>query len=322
MHPIVFHVFGFPIRAFGLMVAIAFLVGSHILTRLAARFGDDPKGDPARYSQITVWVVVGIILGARAMYVIVEVSRGSETGHEFLAHPWLMLAIWKGGLVMYGGLIGGVAGGMWCAKRLGVRAVHALDLGLVAGFIGQAIGRVGCLLVGDDFGKQVPERFQHLPFPITLHVPNPLPPESLFGAENAGKILWATEPMMSIKALIVAFIGWQILKHRRYAGQAALSMILSYAILRSSVEMLRGDTVRGVWFGGAVSTSQLISGVVGLIAIALMIKNRNTRNYLPDTHRKGETPGTSAPLATSTSTSTQTLTTTPEKPTGGPKKKS
>src|SRR6185295_19440169 len=107
---------------------------------------------------------------------------------------------------------------------------------------------------------------------------------SLFGAENAGKILWATEPMMSIKALIVAFIGWQILKHRRFAGQAALWMILSYAILRSLVEMLRGDTVRGVWFGGAVSTSQLISMVVALVAIALLIKNRNTRNFLPDTH--------------------------------------
>jgi hypothetical protein len=61
-------------------------------------------------------------------------------------------------------------------------------------------------------------------------------------------------------------------------------MVLTYAILRSSVEMLRGDTVRGVWFGGAISTSQLISGIVALIAIAFLIKNRNTRNFLPDTH--------------------------------------
>lgn len=295
MHPIIVTIFGFPIRAFGLMVAIAFLVGSHILTRLAARFGDDPKGDPARYSQITVWVVVGVILGARLMYVIVEVSGGTEQGHDFLSHPWLILAIWKGGLVMYGGLIGGIALGMWSARRLGVRAIHALDLGLVAGFVGQSIGRVGCLLVGDDFGKQVPERFQHLPFPITLRVPNPLPPESMFGAENAGKVLWATEPMMSIKALIVAFIGWQILKHRRYAGQAALWMVLSYAILRSSVEMLRGDRVRGLWFGGAISTSQLVSIFAALIAIALLIKNRNTRNFLPDTHATHDLAGASAP---------------------------
>jgi phosphatidylglycerol:prolipoprotein diacylglycerol transferase len=282
MHPIVFHVGEFPIRSFGLMVAIAFLVGSHILTRLAARYGDDPKGDPARYSHITVWVVVGVILGARLMYVLVNVVGGTDEGKQFLSNPLLILAIWKGGLVMYGGLIGGIAAGMWSARRQGVRPVHGLDMGLVAGFVGLAIGRVGCLLVGDDYGKVVPPDLQHLPFPITLRVPAVLPPESMFGADNAGRVLWATQPLMSIKALIVAFVGWQILKRRRYAGQAALWMILCYAVLRALVEMLRGDQVRGLWFDGAISTSQIVSIVVGAIAIALLIKNRHTRNPLPD----------------------------------------
>src|SRR4029453_17399607 len=155
MHPIVFHIGDFPIRSFGLMVAIAFLVGSHILTRLAARYGEDPKGDPARYSQITVWVVVGVILGARLMYVLVNVVGGTSEGHDFLENPLLILAIWKGGLVMYGGLIGGIPAGVGAAKRQGVLPGPGLDLGLVAGFVGLAIGRVGCLLVGDDFGKVV-----------------------------------------------------------------------------------------------------------------------------------------------------------------------
>ena len=296
MHPVVFDFFGLPIRSFGLMVAIAFLVGSHLLTRLAARYGDDPKNDPARYSQVTVWVVIGVILGARLMYVIVEAGQGTEQGREFLHRPWLILAIWKGGLVMYGGLIGGIALGMLWSRRLGLRPIHALDLGLVAGFVGLAIGRVGCLLVGDDFGKVVPPEWQHLPFPITLRVPETLPHESMFGTANAGKVLWATQPLMSIKALIVAFLGWQILKRRRYAGQAALWMILSYAILRSLVEMLRGDTVRGLWFGGAVSTSQLVSMAAALLAIVLLVKNRNTRNPLPDARVQPDVAGASAPV--------------------------
>jgi phosphatidylglycerol---prolipoprotein diacylglyceryl transferase len=294
MHPIVFHVGEFPIRSFGLMVAIAFLVGSHILTRLAARYGDDPKADPARYSQITVWVVVGVILGARLMYVLVNVLGGTGEGKEFLANPLLILAIWKGGLVMYGGLIGGIGAGMWAAKRQGVRPVHGLDMGLVAGFVGLAIGRVGCLLVGDDHGKVVPPDLQSLPFPITLRVPAVLPPESMFGADNAGKVLWATQPLMSIKALIVAFVGWQILKRRRYAGQAALWMILCYAILRSLVEMLRGDQVRGLWFGDTISTSQIVSIVVGTIALVLLVKNRNTRNPLPDARASAGTATTTS----------------------------
>ena len=283
MHPILFKIpgLGFPIRSFGVMLAIGFLVGSWILGRLAARYGDDPEGDPARYSRITVWVLAGVVVGARLMYVVVEICRGSGVGKEFLSDPLKLFAVWEGGLVMYGGMFGAIVGGMWCAKREKVRPIHALDLGMVAGFVGQAIGRVGCLLVGDDYGKVVPERYAHLPFPITLHVPSPLPEGSLFGLENEGKVLWATQPWMSVKALIVAFVGWQILKRRRYTGQVGLWGILLYAILRSLVEAFRGDEVRGVWFGGAVSTSQIVSVACGAVAVVLLFRNRARSDPLP-----------------------------------------
>jgi phosphatidylglycerol:prolipoprotein diacylglycerol transferase len=283
MHPILFKIpgLGFPIRSFGVMLAVGFLVGSWILGRLAARYGDDPEGDPARYSRITVWVLAGVVVGARLMYVVVEICRGSGVGKEFLSDPLKLFAVWEGGLVMYGGMFGAIVGGMWCAKREKVRPIHALDLGMVAGFVGQAIGRVGCLLVGDDYGKVVPERYAHLPFPITLHVPSPLPEGSLFGLENEGKVLWATEPWMSVKALIVAFVAWQILKRRRYTGQVGLWGILLYAILRSLVEAFRGDEVRGVWFGGAVSTSQIVSVACGAVAVVLLFRNRARSDPLP-----------------------------------------
>jgi phosphatidylglycerol:prolipoprotein diacylglycerol transferase len=283
MHPILFKIpgLGFPIRSFGVMLAIGFLVGSWVLGKLAERYGDDPKEDPARYSRITVWVLAGVVLGARLMYVIVEICRASEVGKEFLSDPLKIFAVWEGGLVMYGGMFGAILGGMWCAKREKVRPIHALDLGMVAGFVGQSIGRVGCLLVGDDYGRVVPERFRNLPFPITLRVPSPLPDGSLFGLENQGKVLWATQPWMSVKALIVAFVGWQILKRRRYAGQVSLWIVLLYAILRSTVEAFRGDEVRGVWFGGAVSTSQIVSLATGLFALILILRNRKRVDPLP-----------------------------------------
>ena len=283
MHPILFKIpgLGFPIRSFGVMLAAGFLVASWILGKLAARYGDDRKEDPARYSRVTVWVLAGVVVGARLMYVVVEICRGSGVGKEFLSDPLKIFAVWEGGLVMYGGMFGAIAAGMWSARREKLRPVHALDFGLVAGFVGQAIGRVGCLLVGDDFGKIVPERFRDLPFPITLRVPSPLPEGSLFGYENEGKLLWATEPWMSAKALIVAFVGWQILKRRRYAGQVSLWIILLYAILRSIVEAFRGDEIRGVWFGGAVSTSQLVSMATGFFAAFVLAKCRARADPLP-----------------------------------------
>jgi phosphatidylglycerol---prolipoprotein diacylglyceryl transferase len=162
---------------------------------------------------------------------------------------------------------------MWCAKRHGLDVLHAADLGVVAGFFGQAVGRIGCLLVGDDYGAPVPEKFQNLPFPITVRVPDPLPEGSLFGAENAGKLLWATQPMMSAKALAVALLGLWVLKRRRYRGQVVLVVLLAYSFLRYLVEMLRGDEVRGVWLQGHLSTSQLIAVIVGALALALLIRN-------------------------------------------------
>jgi prolipoprotein diacylglyceryltransferase len=83
---------------------------------------------------------------------------------------------------------------------------------------------------------------------------------------------------MTIKALIVSFVAWQVLKHRRYAGQVALWGLLTYAVLRSLVEAFRGDEVRGVWFGGRVSTSQLVSLAMGLVVIGLLFVNRGRRD--------------------------------------------
>ncbi|MEY4773129.1 MAG: prolipoprotein diacylglyceryl transferase [Planctomycetota bacterium] len=284
MHPILFEIPGlnFKVRAFGVMVALGFLLGSWILGRLAARYGHDPKGDPQRYASITSWIVIGVILGARLMYVVVETLQGSQVGQGFLEDPLSIFYVWQGGLVMYGGMLGAIGFGMFRAWQLGVAPVHALDLGLVAGFVGQAIGRVGCLLVGDDHGKVVPEGWSWLPFPITLRVPDPLPEESLFGLQNAGLQLWATQPLMSLKALLVAFIGWQMLKHRKYAGQVSLVVLLSYSVLRFGVEMLRGDSVRGLWFGNSISTSQLVSLVVGTFALVMLWRCRDRRDPLPD----------------------------------------
>lgn len=286
MHPYLFSLpnpFGgapFHLRSFGVMVAIGFLVGAHLYQRLAQRYGDDPKEDPLRYSRITMWILLGVFAGARLMYVVVEILRGSETGASYLERPLSVLFFWEGGLVMYGGLFGGCLLGTLSAKRQGVRAIHALDLGLTAGFVGQAIGRIGCLLVGDDYGARVPEHLRSLPFPLVLRVPDPLPEGSLFGAENAGQLLWATQVWMSLNALLVAFVAWRILRRRRYTGQVTLWVVLVYSTTRFCIEHFRGDALRGLWLGGALSTSQLISIACGLVAAALLLRFRRRADGL------------------------------------------
>jgi len=287
MHPYIFSIplpftdAPYQVRSFGLLVALGFLFGAHILQRLVQRHGDDPENDPERYSAVIMWTLFGVFGGARLMYVVVESLRGSPTGERFLNDPWTMFFFWEGGLVMYGGFIGGALAGVYKAAKEGLRWLHALDMALISAFFAQAVGRIGCLMVGDDYGNIVPEKYESLPFPITVRVPASLPDGSLFGPENAGQVLWATQIWMSINALLLGLVAWRLLIRRTYTGQVTLWVILLYSIGRFVIEIFRGDEIRGLWFGGTLSTSQLISVVAGLVALALLIKNRGRTDGAP-----------------------------------------
>jgi len=326
MHPVLFRIPGldFPLRTFGALVACGILFGIWVWGRLLARYGNDPRGDPQRGSQVALWLVVGILVGARLFYVGVETTRylaaglnkeqiaflnGEEhgttaltpeaaeaarrvsVGHDFLHDPFKILLIWQGGLVMYGGLIGGILFGLYGARKYGLDPWNGFDTGLLCGFIGLILGRVGCLLVGDDYGSVVPSAWEqswrplHLPNggeigPLTIRVPSlewlSQNPESLFDHDLAGKVLWATQPWMSLNALLIALCGCIWLKYRRHYGVPAALMLVQYAVCRFTIEIFRGDEVRGVWFGGKLSTSQLVSVVVFASGLWLFVRRRRT----------------------------------------------
>ena len=212
-----------------------------------------------------MWILLGLFLGGRMLYVIVEIARFRSTGdvnlpgHGFMNDPLSIIKVWEGGLVMYGGLTGAILGGVLRARQLGLRTKASLDLGLTAGCFGQAVGRIGCFLVGDDYGQVVPDNLKHLPFPITVEVPKPLPEGSLFGVANMGETLWATQIWMTFNATLLGFVALWLLARRKWEGQVAAWLLILYPIGRFTIEEFRGDSVRGVWFGGFLSTSQLIS---------------------------------------------------------------
>jgi phosphatidylglycerol:prolipoprotein diacylglycerol transferase len=276
MHPIVFEIpgLGLPIRSFGLMVAGGFLLGMWVMNALVRRHAADPEVQLVKYGAIHVWILAGVILGARLMYVMVEIARGSGNGEEYLRDPLKILFIWEGGLVMFGGFFGGMLLGGWKARREGVNVAEGLDIGLTAGFFGLALGRIGCLLVGDDYGRIVPPKYAHLPFPITLRVPAELPAGSLFGPENAGQVLWATQPWMAINAVLLGLLGVWLLERPHPHGRVALTLALLYSIGRFTIEGFRGDELRGMWFDGALSTSQVVSIAVALVSLALLARGR------------------------------------------------
>jgi phosphatidylglycerol---prolipoprotein diacylglyceryl transferase len=140
MYPVLFEIFGFPISTFGVMMAIAFLVGSWIT---AVRMKEEGL-DPDLATTLLVYVMLGGILGSK-LYFAVDV-------HLRTGIPFTKLLFARDGITWYGGLLMATfVGAIGCRiHRVSIKKV--MDCTAVGGAVGQALGRVGCFLVGDDYG--------------------------------------------------------------------------------------------------------------------------------------------------------------------------
>jgi len=141
MYPTLFEIFGYPVSSFGVMLATAFLVGTWIVQVRLREEGYDPELAPT----LLLYVMAGGILGAK-LYFAVDVSL--RTGHSFSS---LLFA--RDGITFYGGLMGGTLAGALGGRIHGVPVKTLADCACIGGAVGQAIGRVGCFLVGDDYGR-------------------------------------------------------------------------------------------------------------------------------------------------------------------------
>ena len=143
MYPELFTIPGtsYTISTFGVMMAAGFLVGYWITARRMVEEGLDPE--PAQ--NILVWIMLGGIGGSK-LYFAIDVSL-----REGL--PFFDLLFDRAGITWYGGLMGGAAAGLLSARHYGV-PLHVFSNCVAVGLaIGQALGRVGCFLVGDDYGR-------------------------------------------------------------------------------------------------------------------------------------------------------------------------
>jgi phosphatidylglycerol:prolipoprotein diacylglycerol transferase len=141
MHPTVFEVFGAPISSFGVMLAVAFLVGTWICQVRMNEEGLD--GELA--SVFLLYIMFGGIVGSK-LYFAIDVSIRKDL-------DFLPLLLSRDGITFYGGLIGGFLMGTLACKVHKVPVRPVLECMAVVLLVGQALGRIGCFLVGDDYGK-------------------------------------------------------------------------------------------------------------------------------------------------------------------------
>lgn len=141
--PIIFHIGPFMVRWYSLIVLTAIGVGVWLTAREAARKGFK-KDD---IYDVTMWIVLGGLVGARLFHVL---DHWSDT---FAANPIRALYIWEGGLAIWGAMAGGLAVAALLAWRRGWRLPLLLDAAAPALVLAQAIGRIACVITGDAMGK-------------------------------------------------------------------------------------------------------------------------------------------------------------------------
>lgn len=143
MCPVLFQVGGLPIYSYGLMLAIAVAVGLFGALKLARIEGCE---EDLIYELTIVMVVCGI-LGARLFYVVFYAPD------YFAANPWAVLDLRTGGLVFYGGLLGGLLGGLGYIVKKRLSFWNLADIFAPFLALGYSIARIGCFLNGCCYGK-------------------------------------------------------------------------------------------------------------------------------------------------------------------------
>ncbi|HIF91648.1 MAG: prolipoprotein diacylglyceryl transferase [Myxococcales bacterium] len=220
MYPELFTIpfIGWPISSFGAAMAVAFLVGYWIAIPRMSEEGLNPE-DAAN---MLIWIMMGGVLGAK-LYYATDFSLRGET--EFFASLFS-----RAGMVFYGGLIGGAAAGYAGCRFYQIPLAPFANASAISLAVGQAIGRIGCLLVGDDYGRAT-----DLPWGIAF--PNGLPPvnypvhptqiyESVWLFLVAA-ILWRRRkksPSLIGEYLILNGIGRAIIEHWRLNPRVALDL--------------------------------------------------------------------------------------------------
>lgn len=138
------HVGSIPINWYGLGAALGFIVAAALVFRLART----SSVKPPQLETLLVWIVIGVVLGARVYYV-----AQNQPG-EYLRHPWRIFEIWEGGLAFFGGLFGATLAAYIFVRRRRLAFSEVSDLFAPAIPVGGAIGRIACGLDGMDYGTQ------------------------------------------------------------------------------------------------------------------------------------------------------------------------
>jgi phosphatidylglycerol:prolipoprotein diacylglycerol transferase len=249
MRPVLFTIGSLPIRSYGLMIALAFLVGIWIARRRFRARGLNPD----TVIDLSVLIILASVAGARAAYVLVRWDY-------FRTDPLAMFRIWEGGLALYGGIVVGVVVGLVFFARKGIYIWKGADLMTPSLALGIAIGRIGCFLNGCCFGQPC-----DLPWAVSFG------PQSAAGHQYPGLYLHPTQIYESLIALGIFAILLLVERWKPFEGFLFWLFAALLAVSRFLIDPLRHYDTESILI--RTPTFQLTNNQVmgiGLLALSLV----------------------------------------------------
>jgi phosphatidylglycerol:prolipoprotein diacylglycerol transferase len=256
MHPVLFELslggWGrFTVGTYGLFYAVGFLLALRLAVFYARRDGIEA----GRIIDLGIVALLAGFIGAKLLLYAIDLRY-------YLSHPIEMLHSLRSAGVFYGGLGLAVAASLIYVRRHRLPLGKVADLAAPALSLGQGIGRLGCFFAGCCYGKAC-----DLPWAVTFSDPRAA---ELTGVP-LGTALHPTQLYHAAADFVILAVTARQMRRRTFDGQVFWTYLLLYSVLRALVEIWRGDTVRGVFFDGSLSTSQLISIPVAVLSIVMLV---------------------------------------------------
>ena len=263
MHPILIQVGPLTIHTYGFLIAIGFLIGMNVVKNLASL----SQLNVERVLDLTFWCLLVGFTGSRLLFVFICFK-------DFASNPLNIFKVWEGGLVFLGGPLAAIPFAVYYMKKHKLPAWRTFDVLAPALVICHAIGRFGCLAAGCCYGKPT-----GTPYGLRLY-------SDLVEPELRGVLLHPTQLYEAFSLFALFLILILIFKRKKFDGQVALAYLMGYPIIRSVIEMYRGDLIRGFVIDSFLSTSQFISIFMFIIGLFLMRMRTRAEKLAPTPRKK------------------------------------
>lgn len=261
INSVAFTVGSYPIYWYGIIIASGLLLAVLYAWRSSPRYNVD-------FNKLVNCILVGIItgiIGARLYFCFFQWDYYGK-------NPIEILYINNGGLAIYGGIIGALAGGLTVAKIQKMKIMPILDIAMMGFLLGQGIGRWGNFMNQEAFGTPT-----NLPWRMVSEGTGMVGVHPCFLYES----LWCL-----LGFVLLHFYG----KYRqKYSGQIFFSYLVWYGFERMFVEGLRTDSLYLPFqlFGMDIRVSQVLSFAIFVTGLVMLIINRKKEDsFYADYRRK------------------------------------